>query len=308
MNPKILLIGTGAVGSYFGGRLAQAGASVSTLCRSDYDIVRSSGISIKSIAGNFYFKPEQVMHDISEYKDEPNFIIVATKALPEIQISELIKKTVYPHTAIVLLQNGIGIEDDVASAFPLNEIISGITFIYVTRTSFGFVDHQGYGKISLGLFPTGTSQNVEILAQRFISSGVPCEIQNDIIAARWKKLVWNASFNPISVLGGGATTIDMINSEPTLMLIQEVMKEVILLSEKTGHPVPLSLINTIINDTKSAKPAKTSMLLDYEQKRPMEVEAILGNAVRIAQRYSVSIPYIISLYGLLKLADFKNHQ
>jgi 2-dehydropantoate 2-reductase len=306
MNSNILLVGTGAVGSYYGARLAQAGVHVSALCRSDYDIVKKKGITIKSVSGDYHFKPEAIVRSIEEYRIDPDYIIVATKVLPEINVPDMIRKKVSPLTSIVLLQNGIDIEEPVASAFPENELISGIAFISVSRPEYGLIDHKDYGRIVIGRYPSGGSGTIDLLAGLFRKAGVPCEIESNIIAARWRKLMWNAPFNPISVLAGGADTREMIESMPTYMLARAVMEEVLILAKKTGHPVPQSSIDTIINDTRSLAPTKTSMLQDYEQKRPMEVEAILGNALRIAQRHAVSVPHIESLYGLLTLIDKKN--
>jgi len=306
MNTNILLVGTGAVGSYYGARLAQAGARVSALCRSDFAVVKKKGIAVKSVCGDYHFKPAEVVRAISEYRSDPDFIIVATKVLPEIHIPDMIREKVLPQTSVVLLQNGIGIEEPVASAFPENELISAIAFISVSRPEYGLIDHKDYGSIRIGGYPSGSSSKIELLAGMFRKAGVPCEIENDIISARWRKLMWNAPFNPISVLTGGTDTREMIESGPTLMVARAVMEEVRTLAEKTGHPIPPSSIDTVINDTRSMAPTRTSMLQDYDQKRPMEVEAILGSAVRIAQRHAVSVPHIESLYGLLTLIDKKN--
>jgi 2-dehydropantoate 2-reductase len=305
MNSNILLVGTGAVGSYYGARLAQAGARVSALCRSDYAVVKKNGIAIKSISGDYQFNPVKVVRTVEEYKADPDFIIVATKVLPEINIPDMIRKKVSPLTSIVLLQNGIDIEGPIASAFPENELISAIAFISVSRPEYGLIDHKDYGSILIGGYPSGSSDKIELLAGLFRKAGVPCEIENDIIAARWRKLMWNAPFNPISVLAGGADTREMIESAPTLIVARAVMEEVRSLAEKTGHPIPPAGIDKIINDTRSMAPTRTSMLQDYDQKRPMEVEAILGNAMRIAQRHAVPVPHIESLYGLLTLMDKK---
>jgi 2-dehydropantoate 2-reductase len=306
MEPKILIVGAGAVGSYYGARLAQAGAEVSALLRSDYDAVIRNGIQIKSIDGDLHFTPKEVINDISLYRDIPDYIIVATKVLPEIDVPALIQKKISGETSIVLLQNGIDIELPVAAAFPENEIISALAFICVSRIGPGIVDHQDYGRIVIGKYPGGSSRKTELLARLFSKSGVACERDPDIIAARWKKLLWNAPFNPISVLGGGIDTRDIMESEAALLLVRNVMREVVNLSEKAGHRVHESLIEKNIEDTRTMTPYKTSMLLDYENKRPMEVEAILGNAVKSAVRHGVSVPAIQALYALLKLVDEKN--
>ncbi len=303
---KILLFGTGAVGSLYGGKLSQAGASVSAVCRSDYDVVKDRGIYIKSIYGDFHFRPETVIRKASEYRDNPDYIIVTTKVLPEIDVPSMIMDAVKPSTSIVLLQNGIDIERGIAGAFPNNEIISALAFVCVSRKGFGDVEHQDYGRIVLGTYPSGVSEKVKILAGLFNVSGIPVETAEDVIEARWRKLLWNAPFNPLSVIGGCVDTKQILSNTLTEALAENIMHEVFELSVADGHPVAVELIRKNIEDTYRMIPYKTSMLLDYESGRPMEVEAILGNAVRIADKYGKKIPYIRSIYAILDLINRTN--
>jgi 2-dehydropantoate 2-reductase len=305
-NPQIILVGTGAVGSFYAGKLSQAGARVSVVCRSDYDIVSRNGINIGSVWGDFHFMPEMVMRNIAEYNGEADYVIVATKVLPGIDVPGIIKAGISPKTSIMLLQNGVDIEGNIAAAFPKNEIIGGLAFICVSRSDYGEVVHQDFGRIVIGRYPSGESEKVDLISKLLIRAGVPCEKDRDVIAARWKKLVWNAPFNPISVIGGGVNTQEMLGAEPVYNLVKKVMEEVVLLSEKTGHPVPRDVIQKNLDDTLVMKPYKTSMLLDYENRRPMEVDAILGNALKIARDAGVSVPCIECLYGILYLLNKQN--
>lgn len=302
-HPEILLVGAGAVGSYYCGRLHKAGAKVSVVARSDYEVVKEKGFIIVSHSGGFTFKPEMVLKRADDYPRVPDYIVVSTKVLPGINVPELIKGAVGPDTSIVLLQNGIDIESHIAAAFPGNEIISGLAFICVSRPAPGEIDHQDYGRLVIGKYPGGKSAKVDLLCALFNSGGEKCEIDEDVIAARWKKLVWNAPFNPISVLAGGATTKEMLEDKETYALVERVMNEVVLLAEKRGHPLPANLVQLHIKYTQAMTPYKTSMLLDYENGREMEVEAILGNAVRAAASVNADVPCIRTLYALLRMLN-----
>ena len=305
MKQRILVVGTGAIGGFYGGKLAQAGASVSTLCRSDYELVKSKGITVTSTLGNFHFTPEKVIRDLGEYGPPPDYILVGLKVLPEIDTAKIIKEMVGPETAIVLLQNGVEIEEPVARAFPDNEIISGLAFICATRTSPGLIDHTDFGRLVIGRFPVGKSVKVDELARLFNKTGMNCEVTEDVVTARWRKLVWNAPFNPISVLGGGADTKTMVENPESLELARNVMEEVCLIAEAAGHPLSGEVVQQNIDGTRAMAPYKSSMLVDFEAARPMEIEAILGNGLRVAERHGVSTPHMESLYGLLKLVDSK---
>lgn len=303
---KILLFGTGAVGSYYGSILARSGALVSVVCRSDYDIVMKSGIEIKSINGDYHFTPHKVFRNAEESETPYDYIIVAIKALPHIDTVSIIEKALSVNTSIVILQNGINVEEPVAAAFPDNEIISALAFICVTRTDYGFIDHQDQGRISLGTYPEGISPKAAKLAEMFKKGGADADAVKDVVSVRWRKLMWNAPFNPLSVISGGADTKTMLMSRTFTDLIKDVMKEVVALSIAEGHPLDYGMIDKTVKDTFNMIPYKTSMLLDYENHRPMEVEAILGNAVEIGNRYGVDIPRLKTLYALLSFMDREN--
>ncbi len=303
---NILVVGTGAVGSFYGGSLSKAGASVSVLSRSDFSVVKEKGIGIKSVTGDFHFSPRQVVRSASEYGDTPDYILVATKALPGIDVRELIKDAVKPETSIILLQNGIGIDRAVADSFPDNELIGALAFICAERPEYGRIEHTDFGSIIIGRYPEGSSPKIEELNRMFNESGIKCTIDEKITGSRWRKLVWNAPFNPISVLGGGLDTREMAESPEAMDLSRMVMGEIIGLARLEGYPLPDRIIENTIESTKKMVPFKTSMLQDFENRRPLESEAILGNALRIGMKHNHTMPCTRSLYQVLTIADKKN--
>lgn len=295
----VLVVGAGAIGGYYGGRLAQAGARVSVVARSDYSVVVREGIRIESPAGDFHFRPDRVLHKAEDLGRYPDVILVGLKVLEHIRPAELLRAAVGPKTSVLLIQNGVDVERPVAEAFPDNEILSGLAFICVHRTAPGCVLHQDYGRLVLGRYPEGTSSRAEKLAEMFRRAGVPCDVTPNVVTARWHKLVWNAPFNPMSVLCGGANTSEMLGHDETARLVQAVMEEVCAVAAAAGHALPDDVVERMTTDTRKMTPYKTSMLLDYEAGRPMEVEAILGNAVRIARRLGVPVPHMETLYALM---------
>ena len=296
-------MGAGAVGSLYGGMLQRAGARVSALCRSDYELARSKGLEVKIIWGDLLFRPDQVYRLAAEVSTAPDYLVVAYKVLPEIDRAELIRGAVGTQTSIVLLQNGVEIEAPVAAAYPANEIISALAFVCCNRVGPGEFRHLDYGRLSIGVYPRGISEKVRLLRDLFERVGVPVILHEDIVSARWEKLVWNAPFNPISVLGGGVTTTDILASPPAIFLVEAVMREVCAIAAAAGSPLPETVIGDMLEDTRKMKSYKTSMLLDWEAGRSMEVEAILGNAVRAAARTGVAAPHLRSLFALLSLLD-----
>lgn len=305
-TPTVLVIGTGAIGGFYGGNLARAGARVSVVARSDYPVVKERGLAIRSPQGDFELIPEHVLREAGEYPGFPDYILVATKVLPDQSTEDLIRPAVGPSTCILLIQNGIEIEAPLMKAFPANEILRSLAFIAVSRTGPGLIRHYDYGKLTIGRYPGGPSARAATLGKLFDSAGIPSIVTEDVVTACWQKLVWNAPFNPISVLAGGADTQTMLAHEETARLIPLVMQEVCDTAAALGHPLPPSIIDQNLEGTRVMFPYKTSMLLDFEAKRPMEVEAILGNAVRAARRVGVPVPHMETLYALLQLLDRRN--
>lgn len=300
---KALVIGSGAVGSFYGALLAKQGAEVAMQARSDYAVVKERGIDIESSDGVTHFQPAPVVRSAAELAAKPDYVLLCVKVTADVDRVGLLRDAVGPGTAIVLLSNGIDIEPEIACAFPGNEIISALAFICVTRTAPGKIWHQAYGRMALGSYPAGLSAKAKALAEAFARAGIVCAASDDIAAMRWRKCVWNAAFNPLSVLSGGLSTSDILGTQEPF--VRTVMAEVAALAKAAGHPLPEDIIDSNIDATHKMPPYKTSMLLDFEAGRPMETEAILGNAVRYGQRLGVAIPHLEAVYALMKLRELK---
>lgn len=301
---KVLVIGAGAIGAFYGSLLAQAGVEVSVVCRSDYDQVKRHDFIINSQAlGRWSFTPAQVLKNVAEFKDSPDYILLCTKVIPGLDRVALIRPAVGPNTSIVFIQNGVDIEQEMLAAFPHNEVVSGLAFICCNRTGPGEILHLAYGRLALGNLPGGVSHKTAQLCELFKQSGIDCGVVEDIVSGRWQKCVWNAPFNPLSVLSGGLLTLDILQSQE--FFVRCIMHEVCDIAAAYGHPLPADIVDTNIANTYAMPPYKTSMLLDYESGHPMETEAILGNTLRTAQRLGVAAPHLQSVYALMKLRELK---
>ncbi len=304
---RVLVLGAGSVGIYFGGRLAQSGAEVSVVARSDYDTVKDAGYEISSIAGDFHFSPHLVLRNAADYPGEADYVFLTTKVLPSIDRQALLRPVIRsPRTVIVLIQNGIDIEDEIRRAFPENELLSTIAYIGASRPAPGRMLHQGAGTLQMGVYPRGVSPAVETLVAAFSSVNVRCLPVKDIVFTRWNKLLWNLPYNPVSVLAGGADTAMMSRGDSLEELCAALMTEVIAVANAVGVTLDEHLAEKQRGFTRDFPPYKTSMLQDFESGRALEVEAILGNTLRLARRHGVSVPRIECCYALLKSADELN--
>ena len=298
---KILTVGAGAVGAYFTGRLAQAGAEVSVVVRSDYDAVKANGFEILSERGDFHFQPHGVYRSAGEYPDTADYVFLTSKFFPETDETALLRDALkHPRTVLVLIQNGIGIEDRLAENFPENEILSSIAYIGATRIKPGVVRQKGAFELKFGRFGGGESEAGRRLEKLFAAAdGVKAAFVENINWFRWSKLLWNLPYNPVSVLGGGLDTRRMTDRSHIEALTRALMEEVRLVAAAEGVDLPEDLVDQNVEFTRNFPPYKTSMLVDYEAGRPMEVEAILGNVCRLAEKHRISVPHMQTCYALL---------
>lgn len=304
MSDQVLIVGTGAIGGFYGALLAKAGAEVSVVCRSDYDIAQRQGYRINSYAlGTWHFEPHQILRDSSEYRGEVDYLILCSKVTASADRAALIRGAVSKNTVIVFIQNGVDIEAELQTAFPDNELISGLAFVCCNRVGPADIHHLAYGKLTLGNLPSGVSDKARQLQHLFLRAGIECALSDDIVTSRWQKCVWNAPFNPLSVLSGGLPTLQILQNQEGL--VRRIMREVCDIAKAIGHPLPDDIIDANVRHTYAMPPYKTSMLLDFERGQPMETEAILGNAVRAAQRAGIPCPSLQTLYELMKLRELQ---
>ncbi len=301
---KVLIIGAGALGAFYGSLLAKAGAEVAMVCRSDYAHVRKHGFAINSYQwGRYVFKPHQILPTVQAYQEQADYVLLCTKVLPELNRVELLQPVAAKTSAIVFIQNGVAIENELLDAFPEHEIISGLAFICCNRVAPGMVEHLAYGRLTLGSVKSAGSPATEQLVHLFQQAGAACVASANIIAERWVKCLWNAAFNPLSVLSGGLSTLAIIQTQESL--VRHIMSDVLNVANACGYALGPELIETNIANTHAMPAYKTSMLLDYERGQPMETEAILGNAVRAGQAVNIETPYLATLYALMKLTELR---
>ena len=304
---RVLILGAGAIGSFYGAALQVSGAEVSVVCRSDYDAVCAHGYIIDSQKlGERRLRPAQVIRSAQEYAGgAPDFLVVAVKVVEGTDRVAMMRPAVGPHTAIVLIENGVEIEEEIRAAFPDNELISALAFVQVSRVGPGRVRHFAFGDLTFGNYPEGVSDKARQFARMLGAGGINGTLTDRVVAARWKKALWNAIFNPVSVAGGALDTAQMLGTEEGMATIRRGMEEIRAIAAATGNPLPAELVDQFIDATRKAPAYKTSMALDFENGRPMETEVILGNVVLAARREGVPAPTLEAMYGLMKMIERK---
>ncbi len=304
---RVLVVGAGAIGAFYGGILARAGCEVSVVARADYDAVAAAGYRIDSTLGELSFRPAQTLRSAADYRGPADYVLVALKLVRGVDRAALIRPALAAKSAILLVQNGIGIEDEVAAAFPQHELLSGVAYAAVSREAAGRVRHHSqYTRLVLGRYPRGESESAARFAELLRKGGSSCALTNDIVGARWQKCAWNTVFNPISALGGGLGTRDILSGEEQTAFVRAAIAEVCALAAADGHSLAPDTVDKQIEGTLRMPNYVSSMGQDWLAGRPMETEALVGNAVRIARRLGVAAPRLEALYALLRMVESKS--
>lgn len=302
------ILGTGALGGFYGAKLQKAGLNVHFLLRSDYEHVSKHGLVVESVDGDFTLGQVNAYCDV-EKMPRCDVVIVALKTTQNYVLPKLLPHIVKDDGVVLVLQNGLGVEAEVAQIVGSDKVIGGLCFLCSNKVGPGHIRHLDYGQITLGeyaadYYAAGITERMRQIGEDFESAGILIELTEDLLLGRWKKLVWNIPYNGLSVILN-ATTAELMAMVHTHKLVEQLMYEVLTGAKNSGRIIPDSFIQTMLDYTVKMKPYRTSMKIDYDEHRPLEVEAIFGNPLRMAQAAGVNLPQISCLYRQLKFLDAK---
>ncbi|HZZ42082.1 MAG TPA: 2-dehydropantoate 2-reductase [Tepidisphaeraceae bacterium] len=305
--PTIAVIGSGAVGLYYGGRLAQHNHSVHFLLRSDYERIASQGLHVRSCDGDFTLPPSTFhAHRSTDTMPPADIILIALKTTSNHFFEPLIRPLLKPNTCLITLQNGLGNEDTLHSLFPSHSILGGMAFTCINRQPNASIHHSSHGLIRLGHFSpsAATPHTPEIIASLFTSSKIRCEPIPDLIKGRWQKLIWNVPFNGLGAALDLATD-QLLASPQGAELASKLMHEIMAASAALGMPFPNpdEIVRHQLATTRDMARYQTSMQLDRRNNRELEIEAIIGQPLQRGRAASVSMPQTALLYNLLSIVN-----
>ncbi|OLN95973.1 putative 2-dehydropantoate 2-reductase 3 [Colletotrichum chlorophyti] len=326
---NIIFIGAGAVGCFYASRLHHPDRKVhvSLVARSNYRAINDAGVKLQTHSfGDYVFKPHAAFPSVEAAagsKTRWDYVFVTTKALPDrSDDSAMIAPLVGPTTSIVLIQNGVGVEEPFRKRFPRNPIVSAVTVVSAEQTSPGVIRQNRWTRVSIGPHTNGLGTgDAELgkLGTRAVEQlgtwwgpgwgeirDVEAHDEIGLQTVRWHKLCINAAFNPSAVLSGGRGNADMVTDPELREHVVGIMNEIRAAVPKIlGREFPddLAKPDRIVKSTERNTGARPSMLLDWEAGRPLELEVILGNPVRIAREHGVEMPRLQTMYALLKSAQ-----
>ncbi|KAH8085404.1 ketopantoate reductase PanE/ApbA C terminal-domain-containing protein [Cristinia sonorae] len=328
----VCVVGFGAIGALYAWALERSGkARVTAVCRSNHDVLHDLGLEFHSDklgrTTDGPWRPYRVVRTVEDAADRTYaYILCATKCIPEVLttpslLSPLLPNTTQPETnspvtTIVLLQNGVGIEDDlIAYLNATNDldkkvvVVSGCAWVDTTAVDGGKkITQFGTERLVLGVHKYSAldgQQELREFCDALILAGSDAVPVEDIDAARWRKVLWNASFSTLCTLT--RTTVGHVLSLPTGRAeLASIMHEVLAVARASLSPhsalsLPDTVVQEIIAHENPESVFKPSMLVDLEAGRPMEVEAIVGGVLKRAKNVGVQVPKLELIYAGLSL-------
>lgn len=287
------VVGSGAIGIYYGGRLAQSGVDVRFLLRGDYDVVKDRGLTVDSVAGDFHLSEPSVNRN-TEDMGTVDLVVIAWKATANDYLQEVLTPLVGEGTRLLTLQNGLGNTEKLAELFGAHRVFGGLCFVCINRVGAGHVRHTAAGLVRLGAYGVGSSPGkraeLDEMVSVFSRADIECEAVADLEHAQWMKLVWNIPFNGLSIAMGGVDTQELLATDGMEQRVVRLMREVQSVASAYGHVIEDGFLEKQLEVTRPMGPYRPSSMIDFVEGRAVEVEAIWHEPLKRASEAGVAVP------------------
>lgn len=282
MKLSYAIIGTGAIGGYYGGRLALSGQEVHFLYHSEYDYVKQHGLDVKSVNGDFHLSNMNI-YNTTASMPKCDVVIVSLKSTQNDKLPQMLAPVLKENSTIILIQNGLGFEEELAQHFPNTVIAGGMAFICTSRVSPGHIVHADYGHLTTAYLNNKfCEETANQIKADFENAQVPYTQGDDLKTFRWRKLVWNIPYNGLTV-ALHTTTDKLMQNRATRQLIKDMMEETVAGARACGANIRDGFVEKMLTNTDNMEPYAPSMRLDYDNHRKMEIKGIYSNPVRMAK-------------------------
>jgi len=298
-KPHVAIVGSGALGLYYGAKLAHSGVPVSFLARRDLVHLQQKGLQIRCTEGDFHL-PHIKVYAEPQQIGPVDLAIVAIKTTANASLGKLLPPLVGPDTAVCTLQNGLGNEEFIGSIVGRGRILCGVCHVCVSRPTPGVASNMSGGNIRFSDLTEGDTPRAQSVAQLFEHAGIRCSVAPSVGSARWYKLVWNVPFNGLSIAEGAIDTAQILANPKLHAKTLVLMNEVMAASTALGFPQDPEHPNQEIARTQKMGAYQPSSLLDYLANKAVELESIWGEALRQGTAAGVPMPQLAELYQKLK--------
>jgi 2-dehydropantoate 2-reductase len=296
---KIAIVGTGALGGWYAGLLAEAGHAVHCLARSDYEKINRDGLTLRNKGTQRIVRVASAAPEASAI-GPCDLVVVTLKSTSNDALPGLLGPLLGPATLVLTLQNGMGNVEALAKLLPTERIVAGLCFVCINRVAPAVIDTTLAGYVRMAAAAGPINPAVERCVEVFAAAGVDCQAELSLESVLWKKLCWNIPFNALSIAGGSITT-DLILADPALNeRAYLLMKEVQAAAVARGHGFEDTHIKRQFVVTVGMGPYRPSSLIDFQEGRDVEVAGIWGEPLRRGQAAGVMMPETEKLVAEIK--------
>jgi len=296
---KLVVVGAGGVGGYFGGKLQRRGTAVTFVARGAHlEALRRRGLTIRSANEGEWSVPVTAVEHL-EGRPTADAVLLCVKSFDTEQAVEAIRPVVGPDTAVVSLQNGVDNEEKIDAALGAGHAVGGVAYVFATIEGPGVIAHTQGGRIVLGELDGQARPRTERLREAFTAAGVPTELSPDIRRALWDKYLAITAQAGMTALT--RKPVGVIRANPECWTLFRLLLEelaAIAAAEKVG--LAPDVVERILTGVSGLKPDTTSsMYYDLTHGKRLELEALQGHALRLAERHGLPAPALFAVYAAL---------
>lgn len=289
---RIAILGAGALGCYYGAKLASTGENVAFILRSAYDSVSEKGLIVQSVGGDMHLKQPEI-YRTTQACGPVDLVIVSWKAISNHLLAEHLPPLLHEDTRIITLQNGMGNAEALSAFVAPERIHIGLCFVCCMMDTPGMIRHLEGGDIQFAPFvntPAGLAQ-AEQYADMFARAGIKTMAFAEAEKILWCKLSWNIPFNGLCLAHGGISVRQLFQMPGEAERARHIMNEVCAVALERGYPLPLDIVNSQMERTSLMGDFIPSSAVDYLRGRPVEYDAIWGIPLQRAREAGVAVPY-----------------
>ncbi len=288
---KYAIIGTGGIGGYYGGLLAKAGREVHFLLHSDYEKVRREGLQVDSVDGSYHLDHVEA-YDDTHKMPLCDVVIVALKSIFNDRLPELLSPIMHPDTIVLLIQNGIGLEEDLQKAMPKAQIAGGVAYVCTLKPEPGHVIHLGLGRLQIGDYSVCNKALLQEMIGDMLACGIKAEPM-DYLEMRWQKAVLNMPFNGMMVAVSAPSAHSLTECPQMAELIRRMMLEVIAAARACGvKSLDSAYADRMLELIARMPPFASSMKFDYDHGHLLELYYLYQRPIAEARRHGCEMPLL----------------
>jgi 2-dehydropantoate 2-reductase len=297
---RIVIMGSGGIGGFFGGRLAQAGEEVWFVARGKHlEAMKQRGLQINSTVGNFAVPPGRMTDDLSSI-GSADVVLFCVKAYDTGSAARQLSPILHDRSLIIPLQNGIDNSETIAKNIADGTVYGGVAYISSRITGPGEITEVGgFQRIVFGPLDKQAGAIANDVHEAFIRAGIKSQLQDDITKELWRKLIFIASMGSMTALSR-LTHGEILASPRLIALVFDAMREIHSIALKLGIDIePVDEARVLEGLKRFSDDTRSSMYFDLAAGKPMEIEALNGTVVRLGEQLGVPTPIHRVIYSVL---------